>query len=65
MVGTEDASVGRFQTPEQVVSLAFRELDRRDTPPSVVSGKANAITAKLVGFMPRRVALAISGRVLA
>ena len=65
VVGTEDASVGRFQTPEQVVSLAFRELDRRDTPPSVVSGKANAVTAKLVGFMPRRVALAISGRVLA
>jgi uncharacterized protein len=65
VVGTEDASVGRFQTPEQVVSVAFRELDRRDTRPSVVSGKANAITAKLVGFMPRRVALAISGRVLA
>jgi short-subunit dehydrogenase len=65
VVGTEDASVGRFQTPEQVVSLAFRELDRRDTPPSVVSGRGNAVTAKLVGFMPRRMALAISGRVLA
>lgn len=65
VVGTQDAAVGRFQTPEQVVSLAFRELDRRDTPPSVVAGKANAITARLVGLMPRRVALSISGRVLA
>ncbi|WP_314504184.1 SDR family oxidoreductase [uncultured Microbacterium sp.] len=65
VVGTEDASVGRFQTPEQVVSLAFRELDRRDTPPSVVSGRGNAVTAKFVGFMPRRLVLAISGRVLA
>jgi short-subunit dehydrogenase len=65
VVGGEDASVGRFQTPERVVSLAFRELDRRDTPPSVVSGKANALTAALVSLMPRRVALAISGRVLA
>ncbi|MET0451661.1 MAG: SDR family oxidoreductase, partial [Mycobacterium sp.] len=36
VVGTEDASVGRFQNPDQVVSLAFRELDRRDTPPSIV-----------------------------
>jgi short-subunit dehydrogenase len=65
VVGRADAAVGRYQTPEQVVSLAFRELERRDTPPSVVSGLANAVTAKLVGFMPRRVALSISGRVLA
>jgi len=65
VVGTEHASVGAFQTPGQVVSLALRELDRRDTPPSVVSGRANAIMAKLVSLMPRRVALAISGRVLA
>jgi short-subunit dehydrogenase len=65
VVGTADAAVGRYQTPEQVVSLAFRELDRGDTPPSVVSGRANAVTAKLVGFMPRRLALSISGRVLA
>jgi len=65
VVGTEDASVGRFQTPEQVVSLSFRELDKRDTPPSVVSGRSNAVTAKLVGLMPRRLVLAISGRVLA
>jgi short-subunit dehydrogenase len=65
VVGTPDAAVGRFQTPEQVVALAFRELDRRDAPPSVVSGRINAVTARLVGMMPRRLALSISGRVLA
>lgn len=65
VVGTSDAAVGRFQTPDQVVSLAFRELNRRDTPPSVVSGRANAVAARLVGLIPRRLALSISGRVLA
>ncbi|SFS13255.1 hypothetical protein SAMN04487846_2639 [Microbacterium sp. cf046] len=65
VVGTADAAVGRFQTPEQVVRLALRELDRHDTPPSIVSGRANAISAALVGLIPRRMALAISGRVLA
>lgn len=65
VVGSEDAAVGRFQTPEQVVRLALRQLDRRKTPPSIVSGAANALSARLVRLMPRRTALTISGRVLA
>jgi short-subunit dehydrogenase len=64
VVGTEDAAVGRFQTPEQVVSLAVRELDRRRTRPSVVSGRGNAVGARLATLMPRRLTLAVSGRVL-
>lgn len=64
VVGTPDAAVGRFETPEKVVSRALSELDRTNTPPSFVSGRLNAITAGLVGWMPRRMALAISGRVL-
>ncbi|WP_092964412.1 SDR family oxidoreductase [Agromyces sp. CF514] len=64
VVGTEDAAVGRFQTPAEVVGLALRELDRRSTPPSVVSGGGNALNAGLVRFLPRRAALAISGSVL-
>lgn len=64
VVGTENAAVGRFRTTEQVVSLALRRLDRRRTPASVVSGRANALTSRLVGFMPRRLALGASGRVL-
>ena len=65
VVGGDDAAVGRFQTPEQVVRLALRQLDRRNSRPSIVSGAANAVTARLVRLMPRRLALAISGRVLA
>ncbi|QIG40851.1 SDR family oxidoreductase [Microbacterium sp. 4R-513] len=64
VVGTEDAAVGRFQTTEQVVTRALRELDRANTPPSFVSGRLNALTARLVGWMPRRTTLAVSGRVL-
>ncbi|MRG60374.1 SDR family NAD(P)-dependent oxidoreductase [Agromyces sp. CFH 90414] len=65
VVGTENAAVGRFQSPSQVVSLALRRLDGRRTPASIVSGRANALTSTLVRFLPRRLALAISGRVLA
>ncbi|MBM7831770.1 short-subunit dehydrogenase [Agromyces cerinus] len=65
VVGTHDAAVGSFQTPEQVVALTLRRLDRRRPPASVVSGRANALTSALVRFMPRRLALAASGRVLA
>ncbi|MFF2493533.1 SDR family NAD(P)-dependent oxidoreductase [Agromyces sp. NPDC058064] len=65
VVGTEDAAVGRFRTTEQVVSLALDRLDRRRTPASVVSGRANSLMSRLVGVMPRRLVLAASGRVLA
>ncbi|WP_347977095.1 SDR family oxidoreductase [Microbacterium sp. ProA8] len=63
VVGTEDAAVGRFQTPAQVVGLAVRELDRGRRA-SVVSGWVNAVAAKLAGLLPRRLALGVSGRVL-
>jgi short-subunit dehydrogenase len=65
VVGTTEASVGRYQTPAQVVGLALRELDRRNPAPSVVGGRMNALTAGLVGLMPRRLVLRISGRTLA
>jgi short-subunit dehydrogenase len=65
VVGTEAAAVGRFQSASEVVGQALGALDRRRTPASIVSGTANAVTSKLVGFMPRRLALAISGRLLA
>ena len=59
-----DAAVGRFQTPAQVVALTLRELDRADVPPSVVSGRANALSAWAARVMPRRLTLAVGGRVL-
>lgn len=59
-----DAAVGRFQTPAQVVELTLGRLDRHDVPPSVVSGRANAFAAWAARVMPRRLSLAVSGRVL-
>ncbi len=42
VVGTTDADGGsRYQTPTQVVTAALRVLDRRDPPPSAVSGTLN------------------------
>jgi short-subunit dehydrogenase len=64
VVGTESAAVGRFQTPAQVVSLAFGRLDRRRMPLSAVSGAGNAASAVFARIMPRRLTLAVSGRVL-
>jgi short-subunit dehydrogenase len=54
----------RFQSAEQVVSAALRALERRSTPASTVSGALNLLTASAARFVPRRVALAISGRML-
>ena len=50
--------------PEQVVATTMRSLDQPDGPASVVSGRRNGITAKLVALLPRRLALQISGRAL-
>ncbi len=57
-----DAAFGAFQTAEQVVATALAALDRKTTPPSVVSGRMNALQAKGVGFAPRRLVLWIVGR---
>ncbi len=62
--GAPDAASGRFQTPQQVVARTLHELDRRNGPASFVSGRVNAVTAKLAGIMPRRLVLAAGGHVL-
>ncbi|MFB6717294.1 SDR family NAD(P)-dependent oxidoreductase [Streptomyces sp. NPDC056237] len=62
VVGTDAASVGRRQTPEQVVSAALRALAHRR--PSTVSGRANAALASLPRIMPRTVMLRLSERSL-
>lgn len=61
----EDMARGSVQTPAQVVSTALRALDRRRTPPSVVSGGTNRVAATLAGVLPRGVVLDASGRLLA
>ncbi|WP_258177141.1 SDR family NAD(P)-dependent oxidoreductase [Streptomyces solincola] len=64
VVGTRDAAVGAMATPEQVVTATRRALERRATPPSIVVGLGNRLSAAAATLSPRRVALAVSGRVL-
>ncbi|WP_402463192.1 SDR family NAD(P)-dependent oxidoreductase [Isoptericola aurantiacus] len=65
VVGTDDAAVGRFETPEQVADTLFRALDRRRPPATVVSGQGNRATAALAGIAPRRLVLAAAARLTA
>lgn len=60
--GSDKFKVGQMLTVPEVVDVAFRALDRRDTPPSVIAGGRNKITAVASGIMPRRLTLAVAGR---
>ncbi|MER5539593.1 SDR family NAD(P)-dependent oxidoreductase [Streptomyces mirabilis] len=54
-VGSDDMARGvRMQTPGQVVTTALRALDRRNPPPSVVSGTFNWLTTLVSRFATRR-----------
>ncbi|MFF3326455.1 hypothetical protein [Streptomyces sp. NPDC002889] len=59
VVGTDAGSVGKRQTPQQVVATGLRALARRR--PSVVSGRANALLAKLPRLFPRVVSVKVAG----
>ncbi|MBJ2121601.1 SDR family oxidoreductase [Arthrobacter sp. MSA 4-2] len=62
-VAGEDAQVGSMQAPSEVVTFALRTLDRRWSAPSVVSGKANRLTASAPRFLPRRAVARLAGAV--
>ncbi|MEV0993244.1 SDR family oxidoreductase [Streptomyces sp. NPDC049949] len=63
VVGTENATGGtRMQTSEEVVRTALKALDRRNPPPSVVSGAMNRIMALSGRFASRRTVVRIVGR---
>ncbi|MEY2847515.1 MAG: hypothetical protein RI885_180 [Actinomycetota bacterium] len=62
-VAGENAQVGRFQTSGQVVDLALRVLDRRNPPPSIVSGAVNHVTAQAARMLTRRGTALVSGMV--
>ncbi|MER6387020.1 SDR family NAD(P)-dependent oxidoreductase [Streptomyces sp. NPDC059382] len=64
VVGSQDAVVGKVATSEQVVSTARRALERGTTPPSVVAGLGNRLSALASGLAPRRLALTVAGRAL-
>jgi uncharacterized protein len=63
VVGTDAADGGTpRQTPAQVVDTALRALDRKNPPPSVVSGRRNQITALGGRFLSRRLLVRLLGR---
>ncbi|WP_165063593.1 SDR family NAD(P)-dependent oxidoreductase [Marisediminicola senii] len=60
--GSDDAVFGRMQQPARVVETAFRALDNRRRPASVVSGRQNLLQTIGVRLSPRALVLAIVGR---
>ena len=64
VAGSDDMSAGvAMQTPAQVVSTALRTLDRRNPPPSVVSGVSNKAATLISRFFTRRHTVQIFGRI--
>ncbi|SJM69806.1 Probable short-chain dehydrogenase [Gulosibacter sp. 10] len=57
--GTAQGGV-RFQTPEQVVTTAFRALERRNPPVSIISGMRNRWIKRLLAFLPKRTVLRLA-----
>lgn len=64
-IAGEGASVGNRQTPQQVVATAMRALDSRRRPPVIVSGRGNALVARLPRLVSRRQLIRITRRVVA
>lgn len=64
VVGTEDAKVGNYETPEQVVATAMRALDSRRTPPVVVSGANNRLGAFVGRLAPLRLSLPLTASLM-
>lgn len=55
VLGTEEMTRRvSFQTPQQVVQTAFRALDSRTPPPSVVSGRLNRLMSNAARLLSRR-----------
>ncbi|MFD3806945.1 hypothetical protein ACFWSF_29405 [Streptomyces sp. NPDC058611] len=61
-VGSRGAVVGRLATAGRVVSAARRAIGRGATPPSVVAGLGNRVSALASRLAPRRLAPARAGR---
>jgi short-subunit dehydrogenase len=62
VAGSDRFRVGQVLTVPEIVDVAFRALDRRNPPPSVVAGLRNRVTAGLAQLVPRRVLLGVAGR---
>lgn len=64
-IAGEAAAVGSRQTPEQVVAVALRALERSSPPPSVISGLVNSLGARSQRLAPRRLVISMAGRMMA
>src|SRR6516165_5089472 len=62
VVGTEDASFGAKETPEKVVQVALRALQRGR--PSVISGRMNWLQANSVRLAPRALVASMGARLM-
>lgn len=60
-VAGENARVGAFREPSDVVAHALSTLDRRNPPPSIIDGAANRITAVLPRLLTRRAGVSLTG----
>jgi hypothetical protein len=61
--GTRDADGGStYQTPAEVAEAALAVLERRDPPPSAVSGWRNHLLTLPSRFFTRRAAVTLMGR---
>jgi short-subunit dehydrogenase len=66
VVGTDAADGGTTrQTPADVVTTALRTLDRRNPPPSVVSGRLNRVMSASGQFLTRRSRVLLMGAITA
>lgn len=63
-IAGEGASVGKRQTPQQVVGTAMRELGRRSPRPSVVTGFGNSVSARLPRIVPRTTTVKVTRRLM-
>ena len=64
-VAGDVAAVAAPQTAEQVIRTALRALDRRNPPPSVISGRLSKFLAGTAGLLSARVRTTMSGRLTA
>lgn len=64
VLGENLGSVAGYQSAQQVVAVALKALERKNVPPSVVSGFTNKLTATTVKILPRSLALHLAGKSL-
>ncbi len=62
VAGTEDIGFGAVETPEHVVQVALRALERGR--PSVISGRQNALRANAVRLAPRALVARMGARLM-